>query len=139
MVFTLGTNLWRKMVTRVVDMSPPPGCCFSFPKQMVTRALKISRRSATFYGGDLFWRITSRVEEDAVTSGSLNEIHNFNKIDMLLTFDIHKEKIQFIRLPSECSLDLTMTTMNVSRYLVVDRHLLEHKGYLCVAYSEHRM
>ncbi|XP_026458132.1 uncharacterized protein LOC113358701 isoform X2 [Papaver somniferum] len=134
MVFTLGTRSWRKSVTSVAQISPPPGCS-PFPSRLVTR------RAATLCGGDLFWKITAKgaVEEEAtvVTHNHTEEVRdNNNRIGMLLSFNIHKEKIQFVQLPAECNVTAPMpTTMNV----VVEHHLLEHKGYPCVAQSEKAM
>lgn len=60
--------------------------------------------------------------------------HNDNNTtEMLLLFDLHKEKIQFIRLPTEATLT---PTMDEHQYLVTDCHLLEYKGYLCIACFE---
>ncbi|XP_026389508.1 uncharacterized protein LOC113284292 [Papaver somniferum] len=123
-VLTLGTKTWRKIVTSVADISPPPGSSY-FPKRMVTRASGNIRTPATLCGGDLFWRMV--VENEEVN----NYNNNNNKSHMLLSFDIHNEKIRFIRLPAECNLTQTPTTT-----LVVEHHLLEHKGYLCIAQSE---
>ncbi|XP_026386885.1 uncharacterized protein LOC113282154 [Papaver somniferum] len=50
---------------------------------------------------------------------------------MLLSIDLHKEKIRFVQLPAEC----TLTAANERQYLAVD-HLLEFKGYPCIARSE---
>ncbi|XP_026460270.1 uncharacterized protein LOC113361139 [Papaver somniferum] len=58
MIITLGTNSWRKIVTKTSDISSPPGSP-PFPRRMVTKAWKKDQRSATLCGGDLFWRITN--------------------------------------------------------------------------------
>ncbi|XP_026379720.1 uncharacterized protein LOC113274560 isoform X2 [Papaver somniferum] len=127
MAFTLGTNLWRKSVTSVAQIFPAQGCSAYLSRQLVTRA-------ATLCGGDLFWRITNSAveEETAITYKHSHQLHDNKKFGMLLSFDIHKEKIQFIRLPTEFNL----TPMpNV----VIQHHPLEHKGYPCVAQSEKTM
>ncbi|XP_026454214.1 uncharacterized protein LOC113355547 isoform X1 [Papaver somniferum] len=58
---------------------------------------------------------------------------NNNEIEeMLLSFDIHNEKIEFIRLPTRQT-----TTVLTDRHLItLDHHLLEFNGYPCVARSE---
>ncbi|XP_026378337.1 F-box protein CPR1-like [Papaver somniferum] len=126
MVITLGgeDNSWRKIVTSTSRISPPPGSS-AFPGRMFTRASTITRRSATLCGSGFFWRITNRAS-------------NNNDYDMLLSFDIHSEKINFIRLPTECCLTHTMATTEIDKdeYLVVDHHLLEFQGDLCVARTE---
>ncbi|XP_026403429.1 uncharacterized protein LOC113298808 [Papaver somniferum] len=118
MVITLGTCSWRNITTTTAEISPPPGSS-PFPSRMVTRVSRSFFRPATFCGGDLLWRTTS-------------EVGNNHKIEMLLSFDLHNEKIQFIRLPAEST---PTTTMSERHYLVVD-HLLEFKGYPCIARSE---
>ncbi|XP_026433658.1 uncharacterized protein LOC113331114 [Papaver somniferum] len=120
MIITLGTCSWRNVVTKTSEMSPPPGSSSPFPSRMVTRVSRSFCRSATFCGGDLLWRTTNEVDNDC-------------EIEMLLSFDLHREKIHFIRLPAECT--LTPATMNAHQYLGVD-HLLEFKGYPCIARSE---
>ncbi|XP_026420845.1 putative F-box protein At1g33530 [Papaver somniferum] len=115
MVYTLGTNSWRNIVTSIDQISAPG--CSPFPSRMATTA-------ATLCGGDLFWRIT-RVGEEVDNS----------KIGLLLPFDIHKEKIQIIGFPIEGSLTPTPPTLTV----VVEHHILEYRGYTCVAQSEKLM
>ncbi|XP_026425688.1 F-box protein At1g30790-like [Papaver somniferum] len=136
MVCTLGTKSWRNLVTSVAEISPPPGCS-PFPNRMVSKAWGNIRTPATLCGGNLFWRITNReVEEDEVIiNNNQYEIHYNDKVGMLLSFDIHKEKIQFIRLPAECNLIPTPTTTAMIN-IVVEHHLLEYKGYPCVAVFE---
>ncbi|RZC92043.1 hypothetical protein C5167_027932 [Papaver somniferum] len=51
---------------------------------------------------------------------------------MLLSFDLHNKKIHFIRLPADC----TPITPTDERQYLADDHLLEFKGYPCVARSE---
>ncbi|RZC51145.1 hypothetical protein C5167_019567 [Papaver somniferum] len=161
MIITLGTNSWRTKVTRNSDISPPPGSS-PFPKRMVTKAWKKDQRSATLCGGDLFWRITNYkhgiiINDTGVGNingdpndmggggdyingvpnggGNINGVPNDNNNEieeMLLSFDIHNEKIQFIRLPTRQT-----TTMSTDRHhITLDHHLLEFKGYPCVARSE---
>ncbi|XP_026445010.1 uncharacterized protein LOC113345447 isoform X2 [Papaver somniferum] len=115
-----GTNSWRKIIISADQMSP------SSPDRTTTS--KANRRSATLCGGGhLFWRVTN--------STAYND--DVSTIDMLLSFDIHTEKIQFIPLPTECRLTpMTTTTRDEHQCLEVDHHLLEFKGYLCVARSE---
>ncbi|RZC73016.1 hypothetical protein C5167_048496 [Papaver somniferum] len=80
--------------------------------------------SATICGGDLLWRISN------YTSGGDDEM------EMLLSFDICTEKIQFIQLPPECnSLIHNLDTAEDNCY-ELRHHLLEFKGYPCVARSE---
>ncbi|XP_026408548.1 F-box protein At1g30790-like [Papaver somniferum] len=124
MVLTLGVRSWRKVVTSTCDMLPPPGYS-PFPSQMVTTMWKKDHRSAAICGGDLLWRITH--------TGSLDG----NKIEMLLSFDIHNEKIQFIGLPEECN--SLQSTLKRDYYLEIGHHLLEFKGYPCVARSAKRL
>ncbi|XP_026405750.1 uncharacterized protein LOC113301217 isoform X1 [Papaver somniferum] len=99
-------------------MSPPPGCS-PFPRRMITRTSRDYQREATRCGDNLFWRITNNTSND-------------DKTEMLLSFDIHNEKLHFIHLPIEC----TQVPMNEHQYVEVDHHLLEFKGYPCVARSE---
>ncbi|XP_026454666.1 uncharacterized protein LOC113355904 isoform X1 [Papaver somniferum] len=120
MVLTLGTMSWRKILTSIVDISPPPGSS-PFPSPMVTNVSTTFYRQATFCRGDLFWRTKSTVS-------------NGNDIEMLLSFDLHKEKIHFIQFPTECTLTSTPTTDQ--RQYLADDHLLEFKGYPCIAHSE---
>lgn len=123
LVLTLGGSYSRKVIViSTAQISPPPGLPYPFPSPMVTTSRVTA---ATLYGGDLVWWITNTTPS------------NNNKIDMLLSFDIHNQKIHFIRLPSECS--PTPTTRDEHQCLVVDHHLLEFKGYLCVARSEKLM
>ncbi|XP_026403625.1 uncharacterized protein LOC113298941 [Papaver somniferum] len=117
-VITLGTLSWRNIITSTLDMSPPPGSP-PFPGRMVTRLSSSFCRPATYCGGDLLWRTTS-------------EVGNGSKMEMLLSFDLHYEKIRFIRLPAVSNLT---PTMDEHQYLVID-HLLEYKGYPCIARSE---
>lgn len=79
MVFTLGSNSWRKITSTLAEVSPPPGSP-PFVSGMVTR---VSKRPPTLCGSDLLWRVT-------------NKVHNSSRIEMLLSFDLHSEKIQFI-------------------------------------------
>ncbi|RZC79485.1 hypothetical protein C5167_003689 [Papaver somniferum] len=51
---------------------------------------------------------------------------------MLLSINIHNEKIQSIRFPADCTLSL----VNEHQFIEVHQHLLEFKGYPCVAHSE---
>ncbi|XP_026377851.1 uncharacterized protein LOC113272179 [Papaver somniferum] len=120
MVVTLGATSWRKIVISTSEISPPPGCS-PFPSQMVTRMWKDTHRSATICAGDLLWRIT-------------NTANDGYKTEMLLLFDIHNEKIQFLQLPTECT--SLVPTMNENDCLEIGHHLLEFKGYPCVARSE---
>ncbi|XP_026389697.1 uncharacterized protein LOC113284454 [Papaver somniferum] len=128
MVFTLGTKSWRSIVTSVAEICPPPGC-FPFPSRMVTKAWGNIRTPATFCGGHLFWRITNtQVEEDEIIINNKQyQIQYNDKIGMLLSFDIRKEKIQFIRLPA---------VIPNPKATLIEHQLLEHKGYPCVALSE---
>ncbi|XP_026451330.1 putative F-box protein At3g52320 [Papaver somniferum] len=127
MVITLGgENSWREIVTSTAKISSPPG--FSpLPSRMVTRPSRSTRRSAALCGGDMFWRITYTSD-------------NNDKSDMLLSFNIHNEKFRFIRLPPECCLTHTTTTTTIDEHqcLVVDHHLLEFQGGICVARTEMR-
>ncbi|XP_026380603.1 uncharacterized protein LOC113275339 [Papaver somniferum] len=121
MVVTLVTMSWRKITTTTFGMAPPPGSS-PFPSRMLTRVSRTLCRQATFCGGDLFWRTKNKV------------VNNDDKIEMLLSFDLHNEKIRFIRLPAECT---PITAPHERQDLVVD-HLLEFKGYPCIARSERR-
>ncbi|XP_026441898.1 uncharacterized protein LOC113341085 [Papaver somniferum] len=118
MVITLGTIKWRTLVTSYFDISPPPG--FSpFHSRMITRTSSTLCRQSTLCGGDLFWRTKNKVSDS-------------NYSEMLLSFDLHNKKIHFIRLPADC----TPITPTDERQYLADDHLLEFKGYPCVARSE---
>ncbi|XP_026387672.1 uncharacterized protein LOC113282793 isoform X2 [Papaver somniferum] len=169
MIITLGTNSWRKIVTKTSDISSPPGSP-PFPRRMVTKSWKKDQRSATLCGGDLFWRITNykctiindkgggnvngvpngvgNINGVPNGGGNINGGDNINGVgnmnvapnndnnneieEMLLSFAIHTEKIQFIRLPTRQT-----TTISTDRHhITLDHHLLEFKGYPCVARSE---
>ncbi|XP_026378056.1 probable F-box protein At1g53815 [Papaver somniferum] len=116
MVITLGTMSWRKIITSILDISPPPGSS-PFPSRMITRVSRTLYRQATFCGGDLYWRTKNKVA------------NNDDEIEMLLSLDLHNEKIRFIRLPTGC------TPTHEGQYLIID-HLLEFKGYPCSARYE---
>lgn len=78
-------------------MSATIGGSSLFPAtRMVTRVLRDFCRSAILCGGDLYWRVTNRVvEEDTVLNDDHNGFrNNNNKIEMLLSFNLHNEKIQ---------------------------------------------
>lgn len=115
-----------KITTSTAEMSPPPGSS-PFPSRMVTRVSTKFCGSATgtLCGDDLFWRMTNEGLEDNINESRLSGT------EMLLSFNLHYEKIQFIRLPPQ-------STMNEHPCLVLD-HLLEFKGYPCVARSEKKM
>ncbi|RZC79624.1 hypothetical protein C5167_042199 [Papaver somniferum] len=125
MVFTLGTDSWRKTTTSTAEISAAPGS----PPYRSRMATKVLTRKPTLCGGDLFWRVT-------------NKVRNNSRTEMLLLFDLHSEKIQFIRFPTVCTRippPATTTTMNEHhQYLAVD-HFLEFKGYPCIARSERIM
>ncbi|XP_026455437.1 uncharacterized protein LOC113356492 [Papaver somniferum] len=107
LVVTLGIRSWRKIITSTSDILPPPLRSSFYPSRMVPRVSKTLCRAATFCGGDLFWRMQNQLGTD-------------NDIEMLLSFDLHNEKIHFIRLPNECTLT---TAANERLHLVVDQLL----------------
>ncbi|XP_026454691.1 uncharacterized protein LOC113355922 [Papaver somniferum] len=121
MVVTLGGRSWRKIVTSTCDISPPPGHS-PVPSKMVTTMWRDDRRYSTTCGNDLLWMVTNTGSDDG------------NKNQMLLSFDVHNEKIQFIRLPPEYN--PLISTFERDGSLEIAYHLLEFKGYPCVARSE---
>ncbi|RZC61930.1 hypothetical protein C5167_023686 [Papaver somniferum] len=121
MVVTLGGRSWRKIVTSTCDISPPPGHS-PFPSKMVTTMWRNDHRYSTTCGNDLLWMVTNTGSDDG------------NKNQMLLSFDVHNEKMQFIRLPLEYN--PLISTFKRDGSLEIDYHLMEFKGYPCVARSE---
>lgn len=119
MVFTLGTKLWRK-----VNLST------FIPPRSAIRASSTSCKAATFCAatGDLCWRLLTSTTEPPVTNGYETE--------MLLTFNLHHEKLQFIRPPHECASSAsTMATVEHKENRLYER-LMEFKGLPCVPWLE---
>ncbi|KAI3853057.1 hypothetical protein MKX03_033080 [Papaver bracteatum] len=136
MVYTSGVAEWKRKFVSISEITPPVSSSFPLPRRrMVTRPWREYCRSATLCGGDLYWKITNYIQE----VGGDTTINDNNKEEMLLSFSICSEKMQFIRLPTACSTTAVSKKILTDFAVLVDHHLLEFKGYPCIAISEKRM
>ncbi|XP_026423245.1 uncharacterized protein LOC113319187 [Papaver somniferum] len=99
------------------------------------KAATSSDKSAIFCNsssGCLVWKIVATMaREGGDEHNNVNDNNNEMEIEMLLLFNLHDEKFQFIRLPTKSPAD------EQQKQLLVDYpHLLEFKGYPCIASLE---
>ncbi|KAI3969966.1 hypothetical protein MKW92_007850 [Papaver armeniacum] len=131
-VFTLGTKLWRN----VTATSTPISC---FGGRLITkiRVPTCSDKSAIFCptssrSGCLVWKIITTLGgagSNDIQHENSNAVNN--ETEMLLSFNLNDEKLQFIQLPAKS------TTVEQKKNLLVDYpHLLEFKGSPCIARTE---
>ncbi|XP_026442002.1 putative F-box protein At1g33530 [Papaver somniferum] len=129
-VFTLGTKSWRNITAVTTPMSAHGGRPIiklrsptGSDKSAIFCATSSSRSS-----GCLVWKIIATLG-GAGTNHIQHDVNN--EMEMLLLFNLHDEKFQFIQLPAKS------TTDEQKKNLLVDYpHLLEFKGSPCIARIE---
>ncbi|XP_026426251.1 uncharacterized protein LOC113322392 isoform X1 [Papaver somniferum] len=126
-VFTLGTKSWRDVTATTMPISGDGGRSIT-----KIRAPTGSDKSAIFCtssssnSGCLVWKVIVTLEgsDDSYAPNS-------NEKEMLMSFNLHDEKFQFIQLPAKS------TTDEHQKHLLVDYpHLVEFKGFPCIARIE---
>ncbi|RZC87571.1 hypothetical protein C5167_036109 [Papaver somniferum] len=118
LVFTLGTKSWRDITATSAHVAHD-GQTISW-----IRASTSSDRSAVFCSSGsecLVWKIITTIVG----------VEGANEMEMLLSFNIHDEKFQFIQLPSKGATDEQQQHLSVTY-----PRLLEFKGFPCIAYLE---
>ncbi|XP_026384094.1 uncharacterized protein LOC113279633 [Papaver somniferum] len=89
MVYTSGVTTWKRKVISISEITPPASSSFPLPRRRImTRVRRECSRSGTLCGVDLYWKITNDIQEGGDTT--------VNEEEMLLSFDIRREKMQFI-------------------------------------------
>ncbi|XP_026427489.1 uncharacterized protein LOC113323404 [Papaver somniferum] len=129
-VYTLGTKSWRNITATSTPISGLGGG----PVTNI-RAPPDSDKSAIYCApsiGCLVWKIIATLGgagSNDIEHDNSNAVSN--EMEMLLLFNLHNEKFQFIQLPAN------ITTGEQQNHLLVDYpHLLEFKGSPCIALVE---
>ncbi|XP_026441095.1 uncharacterized protein LOC113340086 isoform X2 [Papaver somniferum] len=132
LVFTLGTKSWRNVTATTTPVLGRPVLKIRVPTGSDKSAIFCTTSSSS--SGYLVWKIL-------VTLGGAGSHHiqpdnsNVvnNEIEMLLSFNLHDDKICFIQLPAK------RTTEEQQKHLLVDYpHILEFMGSPCIARIEKR-
>ncbi|KAI3856623.1 hypothetical protein MKW92_027323 [Papaver armeniacum] len=132
MVFTLGTKSWRNVTATTTPISGRPITKIRAPTGSDKSAI-FGNTSSSSGSGCLVWKIITTLGgagSDDIQHDNSN-IVNDSEVEMLLSFNLHDEKFQFIQLPAKS------TTDEQQKHLHVDYpHLLEFKGSPCIARVE---